>query len=1028
MREKRSYHQVSGVRFAMRKASEAIASLVLAEVILLSGNCAMAQVTSDGTLGTVVDPSLNITGGTTVGNTNLFHSFGIFSVPAGATANFQNNLSIVNIFSRVTGGSVSDIQGTIQAQGSANLFLINPSGIIFGPNARLNIGGSFVGTTANGIQFPNGGEFSLTSGVDPNNALLTVNPSALFFNQTPAGAIVNQSSDLSVFPGHNLFLIGGDVRVENGGTVRALGGRIELGGLADNGTIQIEDSINGGNPSLNFPLVRLKFPDGVGRGDVTLSNGAIVDVVGNDGGDIAITAGNINISGGSKVCAGIGAVSYCGTPGSFSGSSNALAGNILFDATGTVNISQSQIANNLNPGASGNSGNIFTAIDNNILFGSIIIQAGAVSLTDGTQLSSSTFGNGSSGVIFIQATDAVSASNNVIIDSAVVNTTGNAGGILIEAGSVSISNNTRISSSTYGTGNPGLVSIKTTGPVSLTNGSLIDSVVGPTGIGDAGGIIIRAGSISLSNLAKLTTATFGQGKGGLIWLQTPGDVSIVDSGTGISSNVEAGATGDTLGVRIDARSLFMSGGAEIQVLTRGNGNAGVILINANDVNLTGFSPDGFSTGLLTSSEDTATGAGGIIEVNADTLRLSNAAVLSARTQSAFPGGGIIVNVNSLEAIDGGQILASAYASGASGAILINARDKIILSGRDPAFLNRLQQTYDTNVAQFGEDEGLRRTLQTFDTVEDSSGIFADVLFSNSTAQAGAIEINTKDLFILDGATISVDNPGSEASGDITIIGRDLILLNGGSIRARATSGKGGDLFLNLDTFLLVLGQSIISTSSGFFGQPGSGGNITIDSQYIFAAPFNDNNINANSFGEGAGGNIQLTADLLRDIAERNSDSPSSNDITASSDFGVSGTVSGNILNADPTQGLTVLPTNFIDPSSLIAETCAPRGGVAKRKRNQFIVTGRGGLPPDPNAAFPGEAVVSDLGTGNGEQARVNREEEIGNEESEISLDLPPIEAQGWVYGANGEVIFTAQAPNVTPNSSVFTPTSSCNGL
>ena len=962
------YHQACAVGLAMASPAFCIA---------FSSNCAVAQVTSDNTLGTVVDPNLVITGGTTVGGRNLFHSFSTFSVPTGATANFQNNPSIVNIFSRVTGGAVSDIQGTIQAQGSANFFLMNPSGIIFGPNAQLNIGGSFVGTTANGIQFPNGGEFSLTSGVDPNNTLLTVNPSALFFNQTPTGAIVNQSTapGLSVLPGQNLFLVGGDVRVENGGTIRALGGRIELGGLAGNGTIQIKDS-TGNNPNFNFPQVELNFPDGVARGDVTLSNGAIVDVVGNNGGDIAINARNINISGGSKVCGGIGSTgSSCGTPGSFFGSSSSLAGNILFNGTDAVNISQSRIENNLNPDSNGNSGNIFDAINNDILFGSIIIKAGSFSLTQGA-VSTTTFGNGSAGVVFIETTGPVVVTDFSKIDSSV-------GGIIDDA----IYNNVK---------------------------------------GDAGGIIIRAGSILLSKGVEgttLTTSTFGQGKGGLIWLQTPGDVSIVDSGTGISSNVEAGATGDTLGVRIDARSLFMSGGAEIQSLTRGNGNAGKILINANDVDLTGFSSVGFSTGLLTSSEDTATGAGGIIEVNADTLRLSNAAVLSARTQSAFPGGGIIVNVNTLKAIDGGQIQASAYASGSSGAILINARDKIILSGRDPVFTDRLLQLLNENIAQFGEDEGRRRTLQIFDTVQDSSGIFANVLFSSSTAEAGAIGINTKDLFIQNGASISVDNPGSEASGDIIIVGRDLILLNGGTIRARATSGKGGNLFLNLDTFFLVLGQSRVSTSSGFFGQPGSGGNININSKYIFAAPFNDNNINANAFAGGAGGNINITADLLRDIAEKNSDNPLSNDITASSEFGISGTVTGNILNADPTQGLTVLPTNFIDPSSLITETCAPRGGVAKRQRNQFIVTGRGGLPPDPNAAFPGEAVVSDLGTGNGEQGMGNGEQKI--EFNNSSLPLPPIEAQGWIYGENGEVIFTAEAPNVTPNSSVLTP-ATCN--
>jgi filamentous hemagglutinin family protein len=163
--------------------------------ITTSRTSAFAQVTSDPSLGTVVTPNgttFQITGGTTVGDTNLFHSFSSFSVPDGGIADFLNNSTLSNIFARVTGGSPSNIQGLIRSQGNTNLFLINPSGIIFGQNAQLNIGGSFVGTTANVIQFGNQGAF-IASTSQNDVSLLTVNPSAFLFNQLAAQTITNQS-------------------------------------------------------------------------------------------------------------------------------------------------------------------------------------------------------------------------------------------------------------------------------------------------------------------------------------------------------------------------------------------------------------------------------------------------------------------------------------------------------------------------------------------------------------------------------------------------------------------------------------------------------------------------------------------------------------------------------------------------------------------------------------------------------------------------------------------------------------------
>ncbi|MGL5193488.1 MAG: filamentous hemagglutinin N-terminal domain-containing protein, partial [Chroococcales cyanobacterium] len=263
---------------------------------------AQAQIFPDGSL---TNPSVvttegtiqRITGGTEMGG-SLFHSFQEFSLMTGNTAFFDNSFTVENILTRITGVNPSLIDGIIRANGSANLYLINPNGVVFGPNAALNIGGSFFASTAESIVLGDGTLFSASNPEAP--PLLTVNvPVGLQFGPNPGDIGVQtqgidssgEVSGLQVFPGQTIGLFGGNVLLD-GGQVRSPGGRIEIGSVGGNSRISLTPTERG---------MRAGYEGVESFQDIQLTEQSGINTSGDGGGTIHLQGRRIAVGEGSQV-------------------------------------------------------------------------------------------------------------------------------------------------------------------------------------------------------------------------------------------------------------------------------------------------------------------------------------------------------------------------------------------------------------------------------------------------------------------------------------------------------------------------------------------------------------------------------------------------------------------------------------------------------------------------------------------------------------------------------------------------------
>ena len=691
----------------------------------LLGSSATAQIVVDNTTPTVVNPSVAncagicITGGLRDGSSssaNIFHSFSEFNIGSTQTVTFDSQSGVNNIFSRVTGRNASTINGTLGVNGNANLFLLNPNGIIFGSKAQLSIPGSLLTSTANSVLFQNGDEFSTTSLATPS--LLNINvPTGLQFGSGTPSTIgiqgdgnalsfnrdftINRgtpSSGLIASEGKTLALIGGDVIVQ-GGNLASENGHIEVGSIGIDSTVAFTSTASGWD---------IDYTNTNNFQDISLSQNSSINVSDDDAGSIQLQGRQIDISGGSGIIANV---------------TNSGNGNIAINAaerlslTG-VNLSRAQpiqtvVYVEISPGATGDGNS------------EVSVNTPELNLAAGAQIGLSMAGSGSSGEVNIAASNifvdsisnftpsALFAAVRKVTDASGQLTADGQGGNLNIQGLAERSNRIPVSAEQLSVTNGASISTETNGP------------------GDAGQLNIKAKDIAVLGFTLL-----------------PNGDTVPSSLGSASRESVSGNGGET---NISTERLVVAEGGQISVSTNSTNAAGNLTIQASEsVELRGSTTEGRS-GLFALARR-SNGAGGNIEVTTDQLSLLegatiNASNFSSTASGAAPGTGPAGNI---------QVIASD----------ITLQDESIIT-TDTVEGDRANITLQSNSLSLRRGSSITTNANTRSTSAAGTTVVA------GSATGGNINITPQALHALGKSAITAN--ASNSFGGHVVITADLLL-------------------------------------------------------------------------------------------------------------------------------------------------------------------------------------------------------------------------------------------------------------
>jgi filamentous hemagglutinin family protein len=696
--------------------------LVLGGAVLTTDS-ASAQLILDATLGnasSVVTPNVNINGlasdridGGATRGANLFHSFGQFNVGEGRGVYFSNPTGIERILTRVTGGNSSNILGTLGVLGNADLFLINPNGIIFGSNARLDLKGSFIGSTAGSIKFADDLEFSATNPQPPPLLMINV-PVGLQYGPN-AGRIQVQGlgnqviidpqtfafigidgKGLEVQPGQTLALVGGEVAL-SGGNLTARSGSVELGSVRE-GLVTLTPT----NPgwTLGYQGVQ-DFQD------ILLSQGAAINTSGLTPGKIQVQGRRVTLTDGSAIVA----VNL----GTKNGSNVTITASESVELSGTNPLNSFPSLLDSGTSTAGAGGGLF-------------ITTGRLRLRDGAQVQSASFGSGSAGDLSVNASELVeligiSADGRFASGffSSAVGATGDAGNITINTGQLVIRDGATVSSETLGGGRGGDLTVNASRSVELT-GTAPDGVAGglftaTQGIGNAGNLTINTGQLIVRDGAQAVSSTTSQGRGGNLTVNASQSMALIGTSAKSASGLFAsafkgnGAGGD---LTITAPKLIVRDGALISVSNfqsrnqepPGTGPAGNLQIQAGTIRLD-------NQGVITAAA--AGGDKGNITIESQDIQMRRGSAITTNATGPSAGGNITINTDTLVALENSDITANATNS-RGGRVIVNAQGIFGTEFRE-------ELTPESDITATGPSPELSGTVQiNTPDVDPSSGL------------------------------------------------------------------------------------------------------------------------------------------------------------------------------------------------------------------------------------------------------------------------------------------------------------------
>jgi len=877
-------------------------TLTVGFAIAASGNYAWGQVTSDNTLGAetslVTSPipgTFQIDGGATRG-TNLFHSFSQFSVPTGGIAYFNNALNIQNIMTRVTGGSVSNIDGLIRANGTANLFLLNPNGIIFGPNASLNIGGSLMATTGNSLMFADGSVFSTNPTQSP--PLLTISlPIGLQLGSNQSGAITN-AANLSVNPKQNLSLIGSSI--VNTGQLTALGGQVTVAAVSGQGMASLGEA--GKLLSLDYqPTVVSSNQTDRGTaiitGAIDASNsaagqtGGIVQILGDQVGLLANSRVNVSgDAGGGKVLVGSDYQGMGALPQAIATYVSPQA-TIQADALTTGNGGQIIVWANESTRAygslsaqgglqAGNGGLIETSSGNFLDVAGIRVNATATNGLGGTWLldprnitlsSSGTSINGSfsgdnpniftpsgdNAVVNIPDIEAqLNAGTNVVITTGGTGTQeGN-----ITGDSFSINKTTA---------SPATLTLQATNDITLKNFYINNNPnTHPLGVvlqADSDGS--GRGNVSLSD-GQIQTS------GGTFTATAAGSVSL-EKAEIRSENTRAIAA-EPITIMADALNLQgeINNNPRSRInsnTTDENGNAAPIIINVNSLSV---------RNAIISSDTYGNGNGGLVTVTADSVALLGDSRIGSDTYGNGNGGLVTVTANSGVVLEKSEITSDTYGNGNAGVVTVKAGSLLVQNesgvgstargGGDAGSVNivadsiRFNNQSGSGSSTTGDGNAGATTIETGSLlIENNSGVGSDALGVMHNGNAGAITVTADSLVIKNNSGITSNTYGEGNAGTITIETGSLLIENysgmGSDARNVMPNGNAGTITVTADSIVMKNNSGMGSNTHG----EGNAGTITIETGSLLIE--NNSGLGSDALGvmhNGNAGTITVTADSI----------------------------------------------------------------------------------------------------------------------------------------------------------------------